>query len=64
MILFKYIEEVDMFQMFYMMKLSKHLIHGISASDESKVSTILDSKEAYWFMYTNKLQRMFTGEFC
>ena len=64
MILFKYIEDMDMFQTFYTMKLSKRLIHGISASDESEVSTISDLKEAYWFKYTNKLQCMFTGEFC
>ena len=64
MILFKYIEDMDMFQTFYTTKLSKRLSHGISASDESKVSTILDLKEVYWFMYTNKLQHMFTGEFC
>ena len=34
MVLFKYIEDKDVFQTFYTTKLSKRLIHGVSASDE------------------------------
>jgi len=62
MILFKYIEDKDVFQTFYTTKLSKRLIHGVSASDESEASMISKLKEACGFEYTNKLQRMFTGE--
>jgi cullin 1 len=40
--------------------LSKRLIHGVSASDESEASMISKLKEACGFEYTNKLQRMFT----
>ncbi|KIY44800.1 Cullin-domain-containing protein [Fistulina hepatica ATCC 64428] len=60
MIIFKYIEDKDVFQTFYSTKLSKRLIHGASASDESEASMISKLKEACGFEYTNKLQRMFT----
>ncbi|KAI5117366.1 hypothetical protein M0805_002479 [Coniferiporia weirii] len=60
MVLFKYIEDKDVFQSFYSNKLSKRLIHGVSASDEAEASMISKLKEACGFEYTNKLQRMFT----
>jgi cullin 1 len=60
MVLFKYIDDKDVFQTFYTTKLSKRLIHGVSASDESEASMISKLKEACGFEYTNKLQRMFT----
>ncbi|THV05232.1 Cullin-domain-containing protein [Dendrothele bispora CBS 962.96] len=60
MILFKYLEDKDVFQTFYSTRLSKRLIHGVSASDESESSMISKLKEACGFEYTNKLQRMFT----
>jgi cullin 1 len=63
MILFKYLEDKDVFQTFYTTKLSKRLIHGVSASDEAEASMISKLKEACGFEYTNKLQRMFTGAF-
>jgi cullin 1 len=63
MVLFKYLEDKDVFQTFYTTKLSKRLIHGVSASDEAEASMISKLKEACGFEYTNKLQRMFTGEF-
>ena len=61
MVIFKYLEEKDVFQTFYSTKLSKRLIHGVSASDEAEASMISKLKEACGFEYTNKLQRMFTG---
>ncbi|TCD69043.1 hypothetical protein EIP91_009106 [Steccherinum ochraceum] len=60
MVLFKYIDDKDVFQTFYTTKLSKRLIHGASASDEAEASMISKLKEACGFEYTNKLQRMFT----
>ncbi|KAI0264030.1 Cullin-domain-containing protein [Gloeopeniophorella convolvens] len=60
MVIFKYLEEKDVFQSFYSTKLSKRLIHGVSASDEAEASMISKLKEACGFEYTNKLQRMFT----
>jgi cullin 1 len=62
MVIFKYLEEKDVFQTFYSTKLSKRLIHGVSASDEAEASMISKLKEACGFEYTNKLQRMFTGK--
>ncbi|KAF8917037.1 Cullin-domain-containing protein [Mucidula mucida] len=60
MIIFKYLEDKDIFQQFYSTKLSKRLIHTVSASDEAEASMITKLKEACGFEYTNKLQRMFT----
>ncbi|KAI0317673.1 Cullin-domain-containing protein [Amylostereum chailletii] len=60
MVLFKYLEDKDVFQQYYTTKLSKRLIHGVSASDEAEASMISKLKEACGFEYTNKLQRMFT----
>ncbi|KAJ7654913.1 Cullin [Mycena rosella] len=40
MVLFKYLEDKDVFQTFYTTKLSKRLIHGVSASDEAEASMI------------------------
>ena len=61
MLLFKYIEDKDVFQMFYTTKFSKRLIHRVSVSDESETSMISKLKEARCFEYTNGLQRMLTG---
>ncbi|PFH53934.1 hypothetical protein AMATHDRAFT_53605 [Amanita thiersii Skay4041] len=60
MVLFKYIEDKDVFQTFYTTRLSKRLIYGVSVSDESEASMISKLKEACGFEYTTKLQRMFT----
>ena len=61
MVLFKYIDDKDVFQTYHATKLSKRLIHGVAASDEAEASMISKLKEACGFEYTNKLQRMFTG---
>jgi hypothetical protein len=61
MIIFKYIEDKDVFQKFYWKMLSKRLINASSVSDEAEASMITKLKEAAGFEYTNKLQRMFTG---
>lgn len=61
MTLFNYLEDKDVFQTFYTLKLSKRLIHGASVSDESEASMISRLKEACGLEYTKKLQRMFTG---
>jgi Cullin family len=60
MVIFKYLEEKDVFQTFYLTKLSKHLIHGVSALDKAESSMISKLKEACSFEYMNKLQHMFT----
>lgn len=60
MIIFKYIEDKDVFQKFYSRMLAKRLVHTSSASDEAETSMIGKLKDACGREYTNKLQRMFT----
>ena len=61
MVLFKYIDDKDVFQAFYTTKLCKRLIRNFSASDEAEASMISKLKDTCGFEYTDKLQRMFTG---
>lgn len=60
MALFEYIEDKDVFQRLDTTKISKCLIHGVSASDEAEASAIKKLKDACGFECTNKLLRMFT----
>ncbi|KAK5944582.1 ubiquitin ligase (cullin) of SCF [Knufia obscura] len=59
MVVFKYIEDKDVFQKFYSRTLAKRLVHVSSVSDDAEMSMISKLKEACGFEYTNKLQRMF-----
>ncbi|XP_053696563.1 cullin-1-like [Sabethes cyaneus] len=59
MIVFKYIEDKDVFQNFYSRMLAKRLVQYVSASDDAEASMISKLKQACGFEYTNKLQRMF-----
>ncbi|KAF2101817.1 cullin [Rhizodiscina lignyota] len=59
MVVFKYIEDKDVFQKFYSRMLAKRLVQTSSASDDAETSMIGKLKEACGFEYTNKLQRMF-----
>ena len=59
MVVFKYIEDKDVFQKFYSRTLAKRLVHTSSVSDDAETSIISKLKEACGFEYTNKLQRMF-----
>ena len=59
MVVFKYIEDKDVFQKFYGRTLAKRLVHTSSVSDDAETSMISKLKEACGFEYTNKLQRMF-----
>ncbi|ORX37122.1 putative ubiquitin-protein ligase [Kockovaella imperatae] len=60
MIIFRYIDDKDVFQKFYQKKLALRLIGQLSASDDSESSMITKLKELSGFEYTNKLTRMFT----
>ena len=66
MVIFKFIDDKDVFQKFYQKKLAQRLVTSASASDDSESSMITKLKELSGFDYTNKLTRMFTGEhiFC
>ncbi|UYV60983.1 CUL1 [Cordylochernes scorpioides] len=59
MIVFKYIEDKDVFQKFYSKMLAKRLVQHLSASDDAEASMISKLKQACGFEYTAKLQRMF-----
>lgn len=59
MVVFKYIEDKDVFQTFYSKMLAKRLVHHMSASDDAEASMISKLKQACGFEYTSKLQRMF-----
>merc|ERR1712001_407803 len=59
MVVFKYIEDKDVFQKFYSKLLAKRLVQHMSASDDAEASMISKLKQACGFEYTNKLQRMF-----
>ncbi|EPQ30308.1 uncharacterized protein PFL1_02424 [Pseudozyma flocculosa PF-1] len=60
MVVFKYIEDKDVFQKFYSKMLAKRLVNFASASDDAEANMISRLKEACGYEYTTKLQRMFT----
>lgn len=64
MVVFKYIEDKDVFQKFYSKMLAKRLVQHMSASDDAEASMISKLKQACGFEYTSKLQRMFQVTFC
>ncbi|KAJ3219380.1 Cullin-2 [Dinochytrium kinnereticum] len=59
-ILFKYVDDKDVFQKFYSRLLAKRLIFASSVSDDAESNMITRLKNACGFEYTAKLQRMFT----
>ncbi|XP_054266813.1 cullin-1-like [Macrosteles quadrilineatus] len=59
MVVFKYIEDKDVFQKFYSKMLARRLVQHMSASDDAEASMISKLKQACGFEYTSKLQRMF-----
>uniref|UniRef100_A0A0K8TSJ6 Cullin-1 n=1 Tax=Tabanus bromius TaxID=304241 RepID=A0A0K8TSJ6_TABBR len=59
MVVFKYIEDKDVFQKFYSKMLAKRLVHHTSASEDAEASMISKLKQACGYEYTIKLQRMF-----
>jgi cullin 1 len=62
MVIFKFIDDKDVFQKFYQKKLAQRLVNLMSASDDSESSMISKLKDICGFEYTQKLSRMFTGE--
>lgn len=58
MIVFKYIEDKDVFQKYYSKFLAKRLIMELSASDQMEAEMISQLKTACGTEYTSKLQRM------
>ncbi|XP_075165056.1 cullin 1 [Haematobia irritans] len=59
MVVFKYIEDKDVFQKFYSKMLAKRLVNHTSASDDAEAVMISKLKQTCGYEYTIKLQRMF-----
>ncbi|KAK3804257.1 hypothetical protein RRG08_040764 [Elysia crispata] len=59
-IIFKYLDDKDVFQRFYSRMLAKRLIHSQSASMDAEEIMITRLKQACGYEFTNKLHRMFT----
>ncbi|PAV60854.1 hypothetical protein WR25_02273 isoform I [Diploscapter pachys] len=60
MIVFKYIEDKDVFSKHYTKMFSKRLIYDQSASEDAEVSLINKLKQNCGFEYTSKLTKMIT----
>ncbi|VDN59374.1 unnamed protein product [Dracunculus medinensis] len=60
MVVFKYVEDKDVFQKFYIKMFAKRLVTEQSQSAEAESNMISKLKQMCGFEYTNKLQRMFT----
>jgi cullin 1 len=60
MIVFKYIEDKDVFQKYYSKMLAKRLVHELSASEDNESAMLQKLKQMCGFEYTSKLQRMYT----
>lgn len=58
MIVFKYIEDKDVYQKFYSKMLAKRLVGQLSASDDAEANMISKLKRECGYEYTSKLQRM------
>lgn len=59
LIVFKYIEDKDVFQKFYIKMLAIRLVHHTSASDDAEAYMISKLNQTCGFEYTSKLERMF-----
>ena len=59
-LVFRYLEDKDVFQKFYTNLLAKRLVNSLSASEDAEASMINKLKEAEGIEFTSKLSRMFT----
>ncbi|RUS20694.1 Cullin [Endogone sp. FLAS-F59071] len=59
-IIFKYVDDKDVFQKFYSRMLAKRLIFSTSSSEEAEANMISRLKDSCGVEYTSKLHRMFT----
>lgn len=59
-LIFKYLEDKDVFQKYYTKALAKRLIQSMSISDDAESLMIAKLKEICGVDYTVKIQRMFT----
>ncbi|CAM9533464.1 unnamed protein product [Chrysoparadoxa australica] len=59
-VIFRYLQDKDVFENFYKMHLSKRLLSGRSVSDESERNMIAKLKAECGYQFTSKLEGMFT----
>lgn len=59
-IIFRYIDDKDVFQKFYSRNLARRLINHLSHSMDAEEGMINRLKQACGYEFTNKLHRMFT----
>merc|ERR1711935_720127 len=59
MVIFRYLEDNDVFQKFYSKALAKRLVDSNSASDDAESSMISKLKQTCGYEWTSKFQRMF-----
>ncbi|KAH1064238.1 hypothetical protein J1N35_029225 [Gossypium stocksii] len=60
MMIFRYLQEKDVFEKYYKQHLAKRLLSGKTVSDDAERSLIVKLKTAYGYQYTSKLEGMFT----
>ncbi|KAL5231055.1 hypothetical protein ABZP36_029831 [Zizania latifolia] len=60
MMLFRYLEEKDLFEKYYKQHLAKRLLSGKTASDDSERSMLVKLKTECGYQFTSKLEGMFT----
>uniref|UniRef100_A0A914XRU0 Cullin family profile domain-containing protein n=1 Tax=Plectus sambesii TaxID=2011161 RepID=A0A914XRU0_9BILA len=61
MIVFKYIDDKDIFEKFYSKMLAKRLVGSLSVNDDAESRMISKLKQMCGFEYTSKLQSMLTN---
>nr|CAB3480135.1 unnamed protein product [Digitaria exilis] len=59
MMLFRYLQEKDLFEKYYKQHLAKRLISGKAASDDSERSMLVKLKTECGYQFTSKLEGMF-----
>ncbi|XP_072985513.1 cullin-3B-like isoform X1 [Typha latifolia] len=60
MILFRYLQEKDVFEKYYKQHLAKRLLSGRTVSDDAERSMIVKLKTECGYQFTSKLEGMFT----
>jgi cullin 3 len=60
MMLFRYLQEKDVFEKYYKQHLAKRLLSGRTVSDEAERSLIVKLKTECGYQFTSKLEGMFT----
>jgi cullin 3 len=59
-VIFRYLQDKDVFENFYKQHLAKRLLNGKSASDEAERAMIQKLKLECGYQFTSKLEGMFT----